>query len=214
MFVLVLKLIKTKLLHRSVHSHWRLHLLHTDWLLHSHRLLHSHWLLHAHRLLHSHWLLHADRCLHAHWLLHAHRLLHSHWCLHSYRLLRKVLELFHHIYLLKVNILNITRGTRLICLSNVHFNTSRPSSRLSSWINLFLLLLLILILHLCLHLRLQSHVEVHIHSHTSHWILLTHWHLSDDLTSLYRVLQILVRIYLIFKRRCVLLCLEISELVF
>ena len=157
LFVLVLKLIKTKLLYRSVHSHWCLHLLHTDWLLH-HRLLHAHWLLHK-------------------------------WCLHSYRLLRKVLELFHHIYLLKVNILNITRGTRLICLSNVHLNTSRPSSLWSSWINLFLmLLLLILILHLGLHLSLQSHVEVHIHSQTSHWILLTNWYLSDELTSLYRVL--------------------------
>jgi len=188
LFVLILELIETKLLHWSVHSHWLLHMLHTNWLLHSHRLLHAH----IHRRLHSH------RCLHSNWLL------------------RKVLELFHHIYLLKVNILDITRGTRLICLSNVHFNTSRPTSRLSSWIDLFLLVL-ILILHLGLHLSLQSHIEVHIHTHSCHRIWLNHWHLSEDLTSLYRLLLLrkkLVRIYLIFKRRSVLLCLERCKFVF
>ena len=197
LILLILELIKPELLYRSVH-------LHAYWLMHTHRLLHSHWLLHAHWLLHSHWLLHAHGCLHSYWLIHHPRTLHSLW---------EVLKLFHHIYLLKVNILHAALNTRLICLSNIHFNTSGSTRFLISRVIGFLLL--ILILHLGLHLGLKTHIEVHIHSHSAHWILLAHWHLTEILTSLYRLLLcVILVIHLIIKLRNIWLCFKISKLLF
>jgi len=138
--LLILKLVETILLHRCVHTN---RLLHAHWLLHAYRLLHTNWLLH------SHWLLHANRRLHSHWLLHAHRCLHSNWLIHHswslHHSLWEILKLFHHVYFLKVDLFNINLlPNRLICLPNIHFDSTRFTRSRISWIYLFLVLILLL----------------------------------------------------------------------
>ena len=112
-------LIKSKLLHLNV---W----LHSSWLLNTHRLLKSHRLLKAYRSLHSHWLHQTYRCLHAHWCCHSHCLIHP-------RL--KLLELPHHIYIVY---------SWLVCISDIHFDTTSlfSVSRISWVILIYLVLLL------------------------------------------------------------------------